>query len=117
MEKWQTVINLKFKGCPWKIRTGFSYEWKAWLIAYDLFNCSPEEFSKMPIDKQATAVAYGAAAWDRIKKGKKVFFTYDNIVDALLIATKEENMRLAKALEYAQFPQWLKGDSGGKKKA
>jgi len=116
-EKWQTVINLKFKGCPWKIRIGFSYEWKAWLIAYDLFDCSPEEFNKMPIDKQSTAVAYGAAAWDRIKKGKKVFFTYDNIVEALLKATKEENMRLVKALEYAQFPKWLKGDTGGKKKA
>jgi len=117
LEKWQTVINLKFPGCPWRIRTGFSYEWKAWLIAYELFDCSPEEFAKMDFDKQATALAYGAASWDRIKKGKKVFFTFDNMVNALLKSTKEENIRLVKALSYAQFPKWLKGETvEGKKK-
>ena len=116
MEKWQTSLNLKFQRVPWKFRVGFSYEWKAWLLAYDHFNCSPEEFSKMDIDKQSTALAFGAAAWDRMKKGKKVFFTYEDIVLALLKASKEENIKLAMAMSYASFPKWLKAEGADKKK-
>ena len=115
MEKWQAEIRLKFRGI-WKITVCFSYEWKAWLIAYDLFNCSPEEFSKLDLDKQFTAISYGAAAWDLMKRGKGVFFTYDNIVKALENASKADNQRLAKAMEYAKFPEWLKAEKGDKKK-
>ena len=114
MEEWQAEIKLRFKGL-FKITVRFSFEWRAWLLAYDIFNCSPKEFSKLDLDKQFTAISYGAAAWDLMKRRKGVFFTYDNIVQALSDASKADNQRLAKAMEYAQFPEWLKSE-GDKKK-
>ena len=118
MEKWQTEISLKFKRVPWRFKVGFTYEWKAWLLAYDHFNVGPEEFSKLDIDKQITGLAYGAASWHRIKQGKKVFFTFADIDQTLLHASKAENLKLIKAMTYAQFPDWLKGKmpEGDKKK-
>jgi len=115
MEKWQVEISLKFKGI-WKIKVQFSFEWKAWLLAYDLFNCSPEEFQKLDIDKQFTALCYGAAAWSLMERKRKVFFTYENMAEALLKASKADNQKLAEAMKYAQFPEWLKQEGGGKKK-
>jgi len=114
MEKWQAEIKLRFKGL-FKITVRFSFEWKAWLLAYELFDCSPSEFQKYDLDKQFTAICYGAAMWDRMKRGKSVFFTYDNIVQALASASKADNQKLAKTMEYAQFPEWLKAE-GDKKK-
>jgi hypothetical protein len=108
MEKWQAVIRLKFRKFPFRIKVCFSYEWKAWLLAYDLFNTDPENFSKLDLDKQVNALAYGAASWHRIKGGKKVFFTYDDLKDALLKASKAENLKLSNAMSYAKFPDWLK---------
>ena len=116
MEKWQTMLNLKFRRLPWRIKVGFSYEWKAWLIAYDLFNMGPEEFAKLNLEKQVTAIAYGAAAWYRMQKGKKVYFTYDDIADAMMKASKAENLMLSHAMSYAQFPEWLQPLSEGDKK-
>ena len=116
MEKWQTQLSLRFPGIPWRIRVGFDYEWKAWLIAYDLKGMEPEDFSKLPIDQQMDALAYGAAAWHCMKKGKKVFFTPDNMTKALMRASKQENLLLAEAMTYAQFPAWLKANDDAKKK-
>jgi hypothetical protein len=108
MEKWQVELKLKFRGVPWKIKVGFSFEWKAWLIAYDLFDVSIEEFQKLDSEEQMTALCYGAAYWDRMKKGKRIFFSYEDIIFALDKATKEENKQLGEALNYAHFPEWLK---------
>jgi len=117
MEKWQTEISLKFKRVPWRFKVGFTYEWKAWLLAYDHFNVGPEEFSKLDIDKQITGLAYGAAAWHLLKNGKKVFFTYNDLAEALLKASKAQNLILDNARSYASFPDWLKaGTEAGKKK-
>jgi len=108
MEKWQAEISLKFKRCPWRFKVGFTYEWKAWLIAYDHFAVGPEEFSKLDIDKQVTGLAYGAASWHLIKKRRKVFFTYNDLAEALLKASKAQNLILTKTMSYASFPDWLK---------
>ena len=108
MEKWQTEISLKFKRVPWRFKVGFTYEWKAWLIAYDVFSLSPEEFGKLDADKQITALAYGAASWHLMKQGKNVFFTFADIDQALLHASKAENLQLIKTMSYAKFPDWLK---------
>jgi hypothetical protein len=117
MEKWQTEISLKFKRVPWRIKVGFSYEWKAWLITYDLFSVDPEEFSKLDLDKQITSLAFGAASWHKIKQGKNVFFTYNDLSQALLKATKSENQKLINTMSYAIFPDWLrKGTIEGDKK-
>ena len=117
MEKWQAEISLKFKRVPWRFKVGFTYEWKAWLLAYDHFAVGPEEFSKLDIDKQITGLAYGAAAWHLLKNGKKVFFRYVDLEEALLKATKAENMKLTDAMSYAKFPDWLKAcNEAGKKK-
>ena len=117
MEKWQTWISLKFKRIPWRLKVGFDYEWKAWLIAYDLFSVDPQEFSKLDLDKQITGLAFGAASWHRIKQGKNVFFTYDDLSQALLKATKAENQKLINTMSYAKFPDWLKdGTESDKKK-
>ena len=109
MEKWQTSLKLRFRGIPWKVSIGFSYEWKAWLLAYEVFDVSPEEFGKLDADKQITALAFGAACWDMMKKGKKPYFTYADMDRALLGASKEDNLKLVRAMSYAQFPDWLKG--------
>ena len=118
MEKWQTRLKLRIKGIPWKISIGFSYEWKAWLIAYEVFQTSPEEFGKLDTDKQISALAYGAAYWDMMKRGKKIFFDFKDIDQALLHASKADNLQLIKTMSYAQFPDWLKGNlpEGNKKK-
>lgn len=117
MEKWQAEIRLKFRKFPFRIKVCFSYEWKAWLIAYDLFGTDPESFSKLDFDKQINALAYGAASWNRIKRGKKVFFSYDDLKDALLKASKADNLKLTSAMSYAKFPDWLKeGPEASKKK-
>jgi len=108
MEKWQAEINLKFKRCPWRFKVGFTYEWKAWLIAYDHFDLSPGEFLKLEREKQEMGLAYGAAAWHLLKKGKNVFFTYDDLAEALLKASKAENMKLTNAMSSASFPDWMK---------
>ena len=52
LEKWQVELNLRFPGVPWKFRVGFDYEWKAWLIAYELKEKEPSEFTKLPLDEQ-----------------------------------------------------------------
>jgi len=117
MEKWQCELKLRFRGMPYKMRVIFSFEWKAWLIAYDLFDKSPEEFNKLEPEEQITALCYGAAYWDKIKKGRKVYFSYEDMVFALNKASKEENKMLAETLKYAQFPDWLsKGIDEDKKK-
>ena len=108
MEKWEIEIKLKFQAMPFRMNIRFCFEWKAWLIAYDLFNVGPEEFSKMEADTQITALAYGAAYWGRMKRGKKIFFSYEDIAFALNKATKEENKRIMDAFSHAQFPEWLK---------
>ena len=108
MEKWQAEISLKFKRVPWRIKVGFSYEWKAWLIAYDLLGMGPEEFGKIDVDKQLSALAFGAASWYRLKQGKSVFFTSEDIETALLNASKADNIEVINAMKYAQFPPWLK---------
>jgi hypothetical protein len=117
VEKWQTTIRLKFKRVPWRIKVGFTYEWKAWLIAYDLFKVTPDGFSKMDYDKQITGLAFGAASWYLMKQGKNVFFSYEQLILALLKASKAENQKLALAMTYASFPEWLKeGTDASKKK-
>ena len=107
MEKWQTIVKLKLKGF-FRTSVRFSFEWKAWLLAYDLYSCSPGDFSKLDIDDQFSALCYGAAAWDLIKRKKGVFFTYEDMKKALLNASKADNQKLARVLKSAQFPQWLR---------
>lgn len=98
---------------PFKVTIGFSFEWKAWFIAWDLFDVGPDDFSKLEPDQQITALAYGAAYWDRVKQGKKVFFSYEDIVFALNKASKEENLRIPEAIQNAQFPEWMKKNMPG----
>lgn len=108
MDKWRTEIRLRFRLMPFKVRVGFCFEWKAWFIAWDLFSMGPDEFGKLEIEQQITALAYGAAYWDRVKQGKKVFFSYEDIVFALNKASKEENLRIPAAIKNSQFPDWMK---------
>ena len=116
MERWQTTLRLKFKGIPWKVKVGFDYEWKAWLLAYDTTNTGPEEFSKLPHDYQVNALAYGAAAWHLIKRNRPVMFDLADIAQGLLWATKEENNQLVAAMSYARWPEWMREIKGDKKK-
>lgn len=106
MEQWECEIRLKIGLRKRLIR--FAFEWKAWMIAYDVFDKKPEEFLKLDPEDQITALAYGAAMWDKIKHKKKVFFSHEDIVKGLNKASKEENKRLGESLKYAQFPEWMK---------
>lgn len=108
----------------WKHRKiGFWFEWKAWLIAYDLHKTDPVEFTKLPVDDQMTALVYGGAVWHCIQTGKKRFFDYPDMKEALNQATKLENSTICNAINEAQFPDWMKKmvdevkeDEKGKKK-
>jgi hypothetical protein len=112
MNQWEVELKLKFGRRKRKV--GFCFEWKAWLIAYDVFDVEPDEFLKKEPEDQMNALAYGAAFWFCVRRRKKVFFTYQQITDALLLASRAENLKLATAMKYAQFPEWFTPD---KKKA
>lgn len=116
MEKWQIILRLRLGKIPWRRKICFSFEWKAWLIAYDYLNMTPEEFSKTDSDKQISVLAFGAASWDRMKKGKNVYFTPGDIEKALLGASKADNIKVINAMSYARFPGWLKETGGTDKK-
>lgn len=107
MPEWRTTLKLKFPGIPRRRVIGFRYEYAAWLIAYDLFGVDLDEFSNLDADKQITAIHYGAAVWDRVKLGKGVYFTYEEMVGALSRASKAENIHLAEVMSNAQFPEWM----------
>ena len=117
MEKWEIVLKLRFGGLFWPVKQGFSFEWKAWLLAYETTECGPDEFNALDGERQIAALAYGAACWWSMKHRKKVFFTMENIADALMRATKADNLALASALREAQFPLWMRAMSEDKKKA
>jgi hypothetical protein len=102
------------------VRQGFTFEWKAWLIAYDEMKCGPDEFNKLTAEEQIMAMAYGAATWWSMKNQKKISFDMSDIGMALMKASKADNLALAAALRYAQFPDWMKSmvvDDDDKKKA
>ena len=111
--KWRVKIKLKFRRKPrflgWKYRKiGFWFEWKAWLIAYDIYDTDPVEFTKLPVDDQMTALIYGGAVWNCIQTGKKQFFDYPDIKEALNYASKLDNIIIYEAIKEAQFPEWMK---------
>lgn len=108
MNQWECELRLKFGRRKRKV--GFCFEWKAWLIAYDVFDLEPEEFLKKDPEDQMNALAYGAAFWFCVRRRTKVFFSYEDIVRALNKATREENKKLAEAMKYAQFPEWFTPD-------
>ena len=116
MERWEIVLRLRFGGLRWPIKQGFSFEWKAWLIAYEVTECGPDAFLELDSERQIAALAYGAAAWWSMKHRKKIYFTMENIADALMRASKADNVALAQALREAQFPEWMRQLSEDKKK-
>lgn len=117
MPDWRVEIRLKFPGIPFSRKIGFRYEWKAWLLAYEVFGLDIEQFGDMEPDMQVTAIHYGAAAWDMMTKGRRLYFTYDQMVGALSKASKEDNILLANTMANAQFPEWMKNLQDDKKKA
>jgi len=115
MEKSEVILRLRIGLIKRKV--GFTYEWKAWLMAWDMTGGNPEDFGKQPLDLQMSSLAYGAASWYQMKRGKPMRYTFGQVTEALLRASKADNIRLAKAMEYAQFPEWIKQGEDGKKKA
>ena len=116
MFQWEAELKLRTGRLGLrKHKVGFCFEWKAWLIAYDVFDLDPEEFLKKDPEEQMNALAYGAAFWYAIKKRKRAFkLSYEDIKSALSRATLAENRILAEALKFAQWPEWFK--PGEKKK-
>lgn len=122
MMKWRCELKMKFRReaySPFRVfsryrkrRVGLRFEWKAWLIAYSVFDIDPSEFSKMETVKQVNALVYGAAAWDCMERGRKIFFTYDDIATALDKATREENAMIGETIKEAKFPGWLEKQMG-----
>lgn len=108
MFDWEAVLKLKTGRLGLrKKKVGFCFEWKAWLIAYDVFDLEPEEFNKLDPEKQMNALAYGAAMWYAVKKRIRFKLFYEDIVKALSRATLAENRLLAEAMKNAQWPEWL----------
>lgn len=107
MEKWQVEIKLKLPHKLFKRKVKFTFEWAAWIFAWQHYNCPPEEFEELPMEEKLMAVSYGAALWERVKSKKKVFFSFGDIYSGLMKATREENTRIGEAMKYAQYPDWL----------
>ena len=108
MLQWEAVLKLRTGRLGLRRKKiGFCFEWKAWLIAYDVFDLDPEEFQKKDPDEQMNALAYGAAMWYAIKKRKRFKLFYEDIVRALNRASLAENKKLAEALKFAQWPEWF----------
>ncbi|MEA3431315.1 MAG: hypothetical protein U9R01_01365 [candidate division WOR-3 bacterium] len=107
MEKWETRIKLKLPGKLFKRNVLFTFEWAAWMIAYDHMNCGLNDFHELPPEVQVNAVSYGAAVWAATKRGRSAGFTYDDIVSALMHATRGENMQIGEAMQYAKQPKWM----------
>lgn len=115
MERWEVILRLRF-GRFLVRKVGFTFEWGAWFIAYDAVRCGPDEFDKLPPEQQIMAMAFGAASWWSMKNRKKIFFTMEDIGQALMRASKADNLALSQALNYAKFPEWMKYMAGDKKK-
>jgi len=96
MNQWECKIRLRFG--LFKRTVIFTFEWGAWFMAYEKMNCSPDEFNNLPIEDQIMAISYGAAAWSRIKRKKRIFFSYDQLSSALMRASRAENMRIGEAM-------------------
>lgn len=108
MFQWEAVLKLKTGRLGLRRKkVGFCFEWKAWLIAWDVFDLEPDEFLKKDPNDQMNALAYGAAFWYAVKKRKKFKLFYEDIVQALNRASLGENKKLAEALKFAQFPEWF----------
>lgn len=113
MEKWEVKIRLRLPGRLRKKSVLFTFEWGAWMIAYDHMNCGPDEFHELPPEAQVNAVSYGAALWGAVKRGGSAKFTYADIVSGLMRATREENTRIGEAMQYAKQPSWMRVETGG----
>ncbi len=108
MFPWEAVLKLKTGRLGLRRKKiGFCFEWKAWLIGYDVFDLEPEEFQKKDPDEQMNALCYGAAMWYAIKKRVKFKYSYEDISLALSRASLAENRILADRLKYAQWPEWF----------
>lgn len=110
MEKWEVDIKMKFPGRLARKKMRLVFEWKAFLLAYDLYDVDPEEFLKKDQMEQLFALIYGAASWGRMKRGKKIFFTYEDIVSAVGKLTTNDMTAISEAIEAASMPQWLSGE-------
>jgi len=107
MEKWEVIVRMKFPG-KFSRRMKLIFEWKAFLIAYDLYDVEPEEFLKKDQMEQLFALIYGAAYWGRLKAGKKINFTYEDIVNAVGKLTTNDMNAISGAIKEAYMPAWLK---------
>jgi len=108
LEKHQIELKLSL-GRPWKQRVFFNFDYQIFLFAYSLYKCSPEEFQKLDIDVQFTALAYGGYKSGLNIKKRFPKVSYKALCYGLLKASKSDNRRLAEALESMKIPDWLKG--------
>ena len=109
MNNWEVEIRMKFPG-HWPRKMKLIFEWKAFLIGYDLFDVDPEEFLKLDQNTQTAALIYGAAYWGRIKEGKKIFFSYEDTIIAIGRMTTNDMNAIAEAMQNAHMPKWMAPD-------
>lgn len=108
-----------------KIKTGFIFNYRAFLGAYGINDLDISSMENMDEVEKISHVCYGAALEYCRENKKRIFFESTDIKDALLMASLQTNEDIGKALTYARMPDWLqtvmdglpeKKDDGIKKK-
>jgi hypothetical protein len=105
-----------------KKEVGFRFTHFALFTALDVLDCEPDEIHKYDEKEQLFAIAYGAAVYDCIQTGKRVFFSYEDIKTAFNKGTLEQGEMIGKAWANASYPDWVKkgletNDDPAKKKS
>jgi len=103
-----------------KKKIGFLFTQYAWFMAFDLLDVDPSKFDELDQYEKHIALSYGAAKYWCMKNGKEVFFTRDELEEALKRNSLEKNEEIVKAQQNAVFANWMKafmeeGDSPKKK--
>jgi len=95
-----------------KKKIGFRYTHWALFRAMDVLECSPSDLEKQPEDEQLMAISFGAAEWDRLKTGKRVFFSYEEMKAALERGSIQQGRRLGEAWANISMPDWMSEQVG-----
>ena len=110
MEKWECKLRLRIG--LFRRTVYFTFEWGAWFMAYDIQNCTPDEFNELPPETQTMALSYGAVLWGCTKRRSRVPCSYEQMSAALMRASRADNQKIGIAMSNAQRPEWLKIEPG-----
>lgn len=100
------VRTLSFNRYP-KANIGFEFNYMAFLSAFGSNNLDVTNIEEMDNNEKISVIVYGAALEYCRTNKKKIFFTHDDISNALEMASLKLNQKILKSMSYARMPDWL----------